>query len=242
MVEGEAASAKLPNLPPLWGDGSFGLGAIGLPWRGRRARHALATPAVAGDSAARDRSAVQPAFDGIVEHPGYGIEGTADGITWRLGRAGWAQGGQASVAAHGLLTVLTRNGSEVATFLFEDMPRKDAARAIAQLQRYGMHIEVLSGDSEAAAATWPRPSGSNLFRRPPARRKGRAHRGDGAGRPQGADGRRRAERRAGAGRRACIDGARVRRRCRAQRRRLRLPAREPCGRAARSASRNGPAG
>ncbi len=56
------------------------------------------------------------------------------------------------------------------------------------------------------------------------------------------DGRRRPQRRAGAGGRARLDGAGIRRRRRPQRRRSRVPAREPAGRAARGRRLRGNAG
>ncbi len=124
-------------------------------------RHPL-SQAIARDA---DPSVPQPVFDGIVEHPGHGIEGTADGVRWRLGRAGWARHGrQASVPADGSRTVLTRNGEEVAAFFFQDMPREGAARAVARLRRDGTHIEMLSGDSEAACRDLALALGIDRFR------------------------------------------------------------------------------
>jgi Cu2+-exporting ATPase len=124
-------------------------------------RHPL-SQAIARDA---DPSVPQPVFDGIVEHPGHGIEGTADGVRWRLGRAGWARHGrQASVSADGCRTVLTGNGEEVAAFFFQDTPREGAARTIAQLRHDGMHIEMLSGDSEAACRDVALALGIDRFR------------------------------------------------------------------------------
>jgi P-type Cu2+ transporter len=87
------------------------------------------------------------AFDNVTEHPGFGIEATGDGATWRLGRPGWAapDGGESGV-------VLGRDGQMLAGFRFEDRLRDGAAAAIAGLRQAGLAIEIVSGDREAAVA------------------------------------------------------------------------------------------
>lgn len=91
--------------------------------------------------AVHDRSVV--AFSDVVEHPGFGIEGRADGQLWRLGRAGWA-----SETGEG--TVLSRDGVAVAAFAFEDRLRRDAAETISSLEDRLGPVEILSGDTETA--------------------------------------------------------------------------------------------
>jgi len=91
------------------------------------------------------------AFDSVTEHPGFGIEATGDGATWRLGRPGWAaaNGGQSGVESG---VVLARDGHVLAEFRFEDRLRDGAAAAIAGLKQSGLDIEIVSGDREAAVA------------------------------------------------------------------------------------------
>ncbi|MER9520874.1 cation-translocating P-type ATPase [Mesorhizobium sp. M0614] len=123
--------------------------------------------AIAGDMAAHSRHPFSKAiagfarlggqhkFDAVTEHPGFGIEATAAGSTWRLGRRGWAAwkartGGEGKHGYGG--TVLTKDGFIVATFDFEDALRADARAAIDQLHNAGMCVEMLSGDTAKACA------------------------------------------------------------------------------------------
>jgi Cu2+-exporting ATPase len=97
----------------------------------------------------------QHKFDAVAEHPGFGIEATDAGSTWRLGRRGWAgwkarTGGEGKHGYGG--TVLTKNGTIVASFVFQDALRADASAAIDQLKHAGMSVEMLSGDTAAACA------------------------------------------------------------------------------------------
>ena len=84
-----------------------------------------------------------PAFTDVVEYPGFGIEGRADGHIWRLGRAGWA-------GETGEGTVLSRDGVAVARFTFEDRLRRDARQTLATLEEQIGPVEMLSGDTESA--------------------------------------------------------------------------------------------
>ncbi|RWC71448.1 MULTISPECIES: cation-translocating P-type ATPase [unclassified Mesorhizobium] len=94
-------------------------------------------------------------FEAVTEHPGFGIEATAAGNTWRLGRRGWAgwkarTGGEGKHGYGG--TVLTKNGMIVASFIFDDVLRADATPAIDRLHDAGVSVEMLSGDTAAACA------------------------------------------------------------------------------------------
>ncbi|TIO06395.1 cation-translocating P-type ATPase [Mesorhizobium sp.] len=93
----------------------------------------------------------QPNLESVSEHPGFGIEATAAGSTWRLGRRGWA-GWKARTdgeSGHGG-TVLTKDGIIVASFVFEDALRAYAGTALAQLNDAQVSVEMLSGDTAAA--------------------------------------------------------------------------------------------
>ncbi|MCV3241969.1 MULTISPECIES: cation-translocating P-type ATPase [Mesorhizobium] len=115
---------------------------------GAHSRHPL-SQAIAGLAS----PAGQPTFNEVTERPGFGIEATAAGNTWRLGRRGWA-GGKGRTGAEGKTggTVLTRNGTIVASFEFEDALRADADTAIARLKNAGLTVEMLSGDTVVACA------------------------------------------------------------------------------------------
>ncbi len=89
-------------------------------------------------------------FDGISEHPGYGLEARAGGATYRLGRPQWAlaDAADAERISGDESAVLARNGRRLAGFRFKDRLRVDAATAIAQLKDLGLPIEIVSGNRE----------------------------------------------------------------------------------------------
>ncbi len=88
------------------------------------------------------------AFDSVEEVPGLGIEARSGGTVWRLGRAGWSLGREDAHENDAGGTVLSRNGEELAAFRFEDRLRPDAKKAVAFLQKNGVSVEIISGDSE----------------------------------------------------------------------------------------------
>ena len=106
----------------------------------------------------------QPKLESVSEHPGFGIEATAAGSTWRLGRRGWA-GWKAQTdgeSRHGG-TVLTKDGIVVAALDFEDALRADARAAIVQLNDARVSMEMLSGDTAAACADVAKALGIDRF-------------------------------------------------------------------------------
>jgi len=121
---------------------------------GRQSRHPLSQAlATAGDGAAI-------VLADIVERPGQGVEARLDGALVRLGRRDWAapastgqDGSSASEA------VLSRDGSEIATFRFRDRLRPDARAAIGELAKAGLPAEIVSGDGDGAVADTARRLG-----------------------------------------------------------------------------------
>ncbi|MEP9399637.1 cation-translocating P-type ATPase [Mesorhizobium sp. KR2-14] len=102
------------------------------------------------------------ALGDIQELPGYGMEATARGDLYRLGRADWAlTDGQAQAEAS---TVLTKNGRMLAQFVFEDRLRDGATDAVRQLSGKSLRMEVLSGDRPAAVAMLSQALGIKDFR------------------------------------------------------------------------------
>ncbi|MGQ7246006.1 heavy metal translocating P-type ATPase [Halomonas sp. V046] len=91
----------------------------------------------------------------IRNHPGRGIGGRCQGALWRLGRADFALGEDAALDAPGtgLWLLLTRDGHPMAWFRLDDRVRDDAAATLAALTARGLAVEMLSGDSQANAAT-----------------------------------------------------------------------------------------
>ena len=90
------------------------------------------------------------AFDEISEHPGYGLEARAGAAVYRLGRPDWAIANmpEAGPVPDDQSVVLSRDGSRLADFRFEDRLRLDAATAVAELKGGGLLVQVVSGDRE----------------------------------------------------------------------------------------------
>jgi len=101
-------------------------------------------------AAAAGRGAKGPAFEGVTEHPGLGVEARFGADLYRLGRAGWAIGAEGESPES--RTVLTRNGRLLASFAFEDALRPFAGEAVAALRQAGVAVAILSGDREASVA------------------------------------------------------------------------------------------
>jgi P-type Cu2+ transporter len=83
-------------------------------------------------------------------HPGAGVEGDVGGATYRFGRAAFACP-RAGVPASDQAFVLSRNGAWQATFRFDDPLRDEAKLVVEALQRIGLGVHILSGDSIARA-------------------------------------------------------------------------------------------
>ena len=94
----------------------------------------------------------------VALRPGSGVEGWIDGAHWRLGRRGFALGGQAGLPAgvdsaddDGLW--LSCEGMAEARFNVDDAERDDAAATVAALARDGLGPRILSGDADARVAS-----------------------------------------------------------------------------------------
>jgi Cu2+-exporting ATPase len=113
-----------------------------------RSRHPAARAIV--DEAARRKDRV-PSFDRIEEIPGLGIEALSGTDTYRLGRAGWALGRtDPNLNPSSSVSILSKNGEEVAAFVLQDRLRADAPEVVAELRRQGLSAEIVSGDRETA--------------------------------------------------------------------------------------------
>ncbi len=89
-------------------------------------------------------------FVSVEEIPGSGVEARTATATYRLGRAQWAL---RSTAGEEGGTLLCRDGQLLARLRFEDRLRDGAARTVAELQRRGYRVALLSGDQPDAVAS-----------------------------------------------------------------------------------------
>ena len=112
---------------------------------GCQSRHPLSQALYAS---APDLARRAPAFENISEVAGFGLEAWIGDDLYRLGRAEWALDG-----AHGHDgTVLSKDGKLLATFIFEDVLRRDAASALAALRAKKLPSEIVSGDRPASVS------------------------------------------------------------------------------------------
>ncbi|ALA17873.1 MULTISPECIES: heavy metal translocating P-type ATPase [unclassified Chelatococcus] len=155
MVKDGGALERITEVDTVVFDktGTLTLGALALTNTGNIAPADLAVAAaIAAHSrhpharaiaaAAQDRVRLAPVFDSVGEHPGLGLEATAGGHVYRLGRAAWALGDASGITG----TVLSRNGRLIAGFSFADRLRPGAQQAVRALQAEGLRIVLLSGD------------------------------------------------------------------------------------------------
>ena len=105
--------------------------------------------------------ASHPALE-VREHPGDGLSTEHEGKTLRLGRRGWCGPRvEDDVSETDAAMELWLSGDDLAPqrFVFHDAPRPDAAEVIAQLQKRGIAVELLSGDRSPVAEQLARDLG-----------------------------------------------------------------------------------
>jgi Cu2+-exporting ATPase len=87
----------------------------------------------------------------VAEVPGQGMEGVDErGHRWRLGAPAWA-GLDASADEAAARACLSRDGTPLACFRFDERLRDDAMAAVQALQRDGVQVRLLSGDDDGRA-------------------------------------------------------------------------------------------
>lgn len=86
----------------------------------------------------------------ISEHPGKGMEAVLDGIRIRLGSRDWC-GDKTAAPAKGMELWFDDGASHKSVFHFSDQLRPDAIESIANLQKRGLRLIMLSGDRESVA-------------------------------------------------------------------------------------------
>jgi Cu2+-exporting ATPase len=105
--------------------------------------------------AARAAGVIPATLTRIVEVPGYGTKAMLDDTVVRLGRATWVGASQAATTS----TFLQIGDQPAVAFSFSDTPRSGAASAVAALQRAGLDVVMISGDSPMAVERLARQLG-----------------------------------------------------------------------------------
>lgn len=110
-------------------------------------------------AAALERDSSHPlaaAFSGVADPPaatdlravaGQGVEGTVDGVRWRIGTAPFATGGGDDGAVW-----LGNTAGARARFTLAEHERPDAGRAVRRLRAQGLALHLASGDAAAPVA------------------------------------------------------------------------------------------
>ncbi len=115
----------------------------------------------------RMQAAVGPASD-VQVVPGAGLQGSVDGMRYRIGTPAFVLGalpGEAASEAQrddGAI-VLGADSGELARFTLGDWPRPESARAVAALRSVGLDVEILSGDARDAVERVAQHCGISIF-------------------------------------------------------------------------------
>lgn len=88
-----------------------------------------------------------PVASGVRAVAGRGVEGTVEGVRWRIGTAPFATGGDDDGAVW-----LGNDAGARARFTFAERERADAAQALQQLREQGLALHLASGDAAAPVA------------------------------------------------------------------------------------------
>ncbi|THF52107.1 cation-translocating P-type ATPase [Allorhizobium terrae] len=93
-------------------------------------------------------------FDAVQELPGCGVEAETAQGRYRLGNRIFAvaQDGDGATNAQASEVVLSLNGNELASFLFEDSLRPGVEQTVAKLKAEGLSMAILSGDRLSVVA------------------------------------------------------------------------------------------
>jgi Cu2+-exporting ATPase len=96
---------------------------------------------------------VHPVASAVRNFPGEGVEGVVAGRRCRIGKPQFVAGlhgqalpGQADLPEALSVAALGDESGWIALFLIDDLPRHDAAPAVAALQALGLRVSLLSGD------------------------------------------------------------------------------------------------
>ncbi|WP_010308443.1 heavy metal translocating P-type ATPase [Kurthia senegalensis] len=109
----------------------------------------------------------------ITDIPGYGLEGTVDGVTYKVGKMDFvgreeathfAGGAAATLAEEGKTVIFIRDEQRIlAMAAMKDTVREEAKQAIAQLKELGIHTVMLTGDNEKTARAIAKEAGVESY-------------------------------------------------------------------------------
>jgi P-type Cu2+ transporter len=109
----------------------------------------------------------RPLASDVRNVPGSGIEGTIEGRRYRIGSLRFvqalAEGVRPAPAKRGAVWLADESGL-LAGFGLADAPRPEAAATVAELDRMGVAVHLLSGDAEAACRAVAARAGVRLVR------------------------------------------------------------------------------
>jgi Cu2+-exporting ATPase len=102
--------------------------------------------------ALRDTAHATLAASDVRNTPGRGVEGTINGLLYRLGSPRYAAAGKTPPESDGSASwvALAQGDDTIAWFALADTLRADAPAALAALQQLGVRLHLLSGDAEPA--------------------------------------------------------------------------------------------
>ncbi len=146
LFEISRSSAQQTPLPPL-------SGGLDREWLGSRVYFKLAA-SLAKHSRHPIAQAISKSYDGdleelqVQENQGFGLEAIFQNKILRLGRKDFCGVKNDFEIPENFLSCFLKFGDEEWVFLFEDSLKEDAASVVAQLQKMGKKIILLSGDSE----------------------------------------------------------------------------------------------
>jgi len=89
--------------------------------------------------------------EGFRAHPGGGITGVVEGRTWRLGSAAFLGTPFPETEEDGIAVGLADDAGLQGVFLLGDRLRAEAPAVVAELQRQGLRLHLLTGDRTAPA-------------------------------------------------------------------------------------------
>jgi len=90
-------------------------------------------------------------IEGFRAHPGGGITGVVEGRTWRLGSAAFLGTPFPETEDDGIAVGLADDAGLQGVFLLGDRLRTEAPAVVAELQRQGLRLHLLTGDRTAPA-------------------------------------------------------------------------------------------
>lgn len=110
--------------------------------------------------AAHEKGHTLPEAEGVKRLPGRGVEGTIEGVLWRLGNLSeesvpreWRELGGKTVV------YLLRNDEPVGAIALSDALRFESIEAVRELQAMGVSVSMITGDAEDVAADVARELG-----------------------------------------------------------------------------------